>query len=82
MTKREEFIKQTESILHTRVGVIIGKTILKNNLSKLNKDVASISTDDAKILINNIEKSVSVFQTKDEAKLIKTELEKSLPMLA
>jgi hypothetical protein len=82
MTKQDEFIKQIQTVLRARNGAIVGASILKNNLAKLNKDVASITADDGKILIENIIKAVLLFGTTWEANLIKAELEKSLSLLS
>ncbi len=76
MSKGEEYIKQVETILSARIGKIIGDSILKNNLSKLNKDAASITKEDCKVLAGHIVKAVSLFETKDESKQIKADLEK------
>ncbi len=80
--KQDEFIKQIQTVLRARNGAIVGASILKNNLAKLNKDVASITTDDGKVLIENIIKAVLLFGTTWEANLIKAELEKSLSLLS
>ena len=82
MTKQEEFIKQIQTVLQTRNGIIMGTSILKNKLTKLNKDVASITKDDGKGLIESIARAVSLFGTEDEANLVKAELEKFLPLLS
>ena len=82
MTKQEEFIKQVQAVLQTRIGVIFGTSILKNNLPKLKKDVASITKADGKVLIELIVRAVSFFGTKDDANLVKAELEKCLPLLS
>ena len=79
--KQDEFIKQVKTVLQNRNGVIVGASILKNNLAKLNKDVVSITRDDGKVLIDNIVKAVLLFGTKEEANLIKAALEKYLPLL-
>jgi len=81
MTKQEEFVKQIENVLNARIGAIIAKSILKNNLAKLDKNIHSLKKDDGRILIENILKAISLFGTKDESGLIKAELEKSLNML-
>ncbi|MGE5173818.1 MAG: hypothetical protein ACM3MD_08315 [Betaproteobacteria bacterium] len=81
MNKGEEFIKQVETILNNRIGKIIAVSVLKNNLSKLNKNAASLTKEDGKVLAENIVKAVSLFETKDESKLIKADLEKLLAML-
>ena len=82
MTEKEEFIKRIQTVLQTRSGVILGTSILKNNFTKLNKDVASMTKDDGKVLIENIVRAVSLFGTKDETNLVRAELEKSLPLLS
>ncbi len=81
MSKQEEFIKQVEILLNTRIGKIIAGSVLNNNLSKLNKDAASLTREDGKVLAENIVKAVALFQTTDESKQIKADLEKLLTML-
>lgn len=82
MSKQEEFIQQIQAVLQTRNGIIIGTSILKNNLAKLNKDSSNMTKDDGKVLIENIVRAVSLFGTKNEAKLVKAELDKALPLLS
>lgn len=81
MSKQDDFLKQVGSILNARIGVIIASSILKNNLSKLNKNPASLTKDDGKIFVENIVKAVSLFETRDESKLVREDLEKLLQML-
>jgi hypothetical protein len=81
MSKQEDFIRQVEAVLHRKIGVIIADSILKNNLSKLNKSGDSLTKDDCKLLSNNIAASVALFVTKDETRQIKTELEGLLKVL-
>lgn len=81
MGKQEEFIKQVETILNIRIGKVMAGSVLKNNLSKLNKNSASLTREDGKVLVENIVKAVSLLGTKDESTLIKADLEKLLAML-
>ncbi len=82
MSKQDEFLKQVGTILNTRIGTIIASSILKNNLSKLNKSPSSMTKDDGKIFIENIVKAVSLFETRNESKEVKYELEKLLNLLS
>jgi hypothetical protein len=71
----EEFIKKAGSRLTSAVGALIAQSIMKNNLAKLKKDVGQLAEEDFKILIENITKSVALFETKDESKQLKADLE-------
>ncbi len=73
-----EFIKAVESRLTAAVGTIIAQSVMKNNLAKLNKDVQSLTADDRVLLIGNIVKAVSLFETKNESTVLKSELENLL----
>ncbi len=82
MGKQEDFVSQVEIVLNTRIGKIIAGSVLKNNLSKLNKNVASITKEDGIVLVNNIVKAVALFETKNESQQIKADLEKLLALLS
>ncbi len=81
MSKQDEFLKQVGTILNTRIGAIIASSVLKNNLSKLNKSPSSMTKEDGKIFVENVVKAVSLFETRDESKVVRAELEKLLNML-
>jgi hypothetical protein len=81
MSKQDEFLKQVATILNTRIGTIIASSVLKNNLSKLDKNPSSMTKEDGKIFVENIVKAVSLFETRDESKVVRAELEKLLNML-
>jgi hypothetical protein len=81
MGKQDEFIKQVQTVLQARCGTIAASSVIKNNLPKLMKEVGSITKEDGQVLIENITKAVSLFQTKDEVYQIKEALGKILPML-
>lgn len=72
--KQEDFLKKVEAILNTRIGNIAAGSILKNNLSKMNKAVASLDESDMQILIESIIESVRLFESNDESELIKEDL--------
>jgi hypothetical protein len=80
MIKQDEFFKQVETILKTRIGPIITGSVLKNNLSKINKNPASMTKEDLKIFAENIVKAISLFESRDESKVVRDELEKLLIM--
>jgi hypothetical protein len=71
-----EFVKQLEVVMGQSVGQIVGKALLNNQLTKLNKDRGALSADDCKILIQNIITSISLFVTKEEAARAQSELDK------
>ena len=56
------------------IGRIVGQSILKNQLTKLNKDSDALSADDCGILIRNIINAVSLFVTKEEVETVHSEL--------
>jgi len=76
MGKGIEFVTQLEDVMGQTVGQIVGKGLLKNQLTKLNKDRGALSADDCKILIQNIIQSISLFVTKEEASRAQSELDK------
>jgi hypothetical protein len=80
MIKQDEFLKQLETILKTRIGPIITGSVLKNNISKINKNPASMTKEDLKIFAENIVKAISLFESRDESKVVRDELEKLLIM--
>jgi len=77
----QEFIQKLTTVLNSKIGTIIGSSILKNNLVKLKKDVKSLTPEDCKILVANIVQAVSIFETAGESKLVQSELEKLLKEL-
>ena len=81
MGNQEEFLKKVEAALKLRIGAIIAGSILKNNLSKMNKTTASLTREDCQVLVDNIVKAVSLFEAKDESKLVQNDLESLLNTL-
>lgn len=79
--KQDEFLKKIEAALSMRIGNIIAGSILKSNLLKLNKAVESMNRNDMQILVENITKSVQVFASKDESKLINEDLKELVKRL-
>jgi hypothetical protein len=74
MTKGEEFIKKVEAILNLRIGAILTGSILKTNLSKLNKDTKSLTAEDCRVLVDDIVKAATIFVTPGESKLVHSAL--------
>ncbi len=74
MINHEEFIKKIENVLQTRMGTIVGSSILKNQLAKLNKEPRALLHEDCDTLLHNIIKSASVFQTEIELARTKSDL--------
>jgi hypothetical protein len=79
--KQEEFLKKVEALLIEKIGKIIAGSVLKNNLSKMNKPVPSMDKSDMQSLIENITKAVSLFESNNESKLINEELKDLLKIL-
>jgi hypothetical protein len=79
--KQEEFLKKVEASLIARIGTIVGSSVLKNNLSKINKIAANMNKDDMQVLIENITKAVQLFESKDESKLLNADLKQLLKTL-
>jgi hypothetical protein len=79
--KQEEFLKKVEALLIEKIGKIIAGSVLKNNLSKMNKPVPSMDKSDMQSLIENITKAVSLFESNNESKLINDELKDLLKIL-
>ncbi len=80
MRNEKEFISQIEGLIKGAIGDIIGRSILKNSASKLDKDIGSFTIGDCKTLAKNILKAVSVFATKEETGRIEAELESLINM--
>jgi hypothetical protein len=75
MGKRPDFIAQLEVIVGRFAGQIVCQSIIRNQLSKLNKDRAALAADDCKILTQNVLTAVSSFVTKEEARRLQTEMD-------
>ncbi len=76
--KPEEFVQHVSAILNARIGAVIAGSIMKNNLAKIKKDAQTLSPMDCRTLVENIVKSVAVFETKEETRQVQTDLEKLL----
>jgi hypothetical protein len=76
MGKRPDFVAQLEVVMGRFVGQIVCQSIIRNQLSKLNKDKAALTADDCKTLTQNILTAVSLFVTKEEAGRLQTEMDK------
>ncbi len=71
-----DFVAQLEVVMGKFVGQIVCQSIMRNQLSKFNKDKAALTADDCKILIQSVLKAVSLFVTKEEAGRLQSELDK------
>jgi hypothetical protein len=78
MGKGPDFIAQLEVIMGRFIGQIVCQSIIRNQLSKLNKDMADLTANDCKTLTQNILRAVSLFVTKEEAGRLQIELDKLL----
>jgi hypothetical protein len=75
MSKQGEFLKKVEAVLNTRIGPVLATSTLNFYISKLDKDIASLTAEDCKALTENLLKSASLFVTKEEARFIRSDLE-------
>ncbi len=76
MGKGNDFVAQLEVAIGKFVGKIVCKSIVKNQLSKLNKDTAALAATDCKTLIQNIQRAVALFVTKEEAATLQSEMDR------
>ncbi len=78
MRKGPDFVMQLEVVMGKLVGQIIGSTIVRDQLSKFNKDQAALTAEDCKTLTRNVQKAVSLFVTKKDNERVQRELNKLL----
>jgi hypothetical protein len=76
MGERPDFVAELEPVMGRFVGQIVCQSIIRNQLSKLNKDKAALTADDCKTLIQNILTAVSRFVTKEEEGRLHAEMDK------
>ncbi len=74
VSRGREFVVQAELVIRKLVGQLVAASILKNQLTKLRKDIDAISADDCNTLIQNIINALSLFVTKEEAYAAHSEL--------
>lgn len=60
----------------TFVGPIVCQSIIRNQLSRLNKDKSDLTADDCNTLTQNILRAVSLFVTKEETARLQAEINK------
>ena len=75
MSKQAEFVKKVEVVLNARIGPVLATSTLNYYISKLDKDMARLTAEDCRALAENLLSSASLFVTKEEAKLIRFDLE-------
>jgi hypothetical protein len=75
MSKQGDFLKKVENVLNTRIGPVLATSTLNFYLSKLDKDMESLTVEDCRALAENLLKSASLFVTKEEARFIRSDLE-------
>ncbi len=78
MSKGPDFVIQLEVVIGRLLGLIVGRTIITDQLSKFNKDQTALTAEDCKVLTQNVRKAVSLFATKEEGERIQRELNKLL----
>jgi hypothetical protein len=76
MGKGPDFVAQLEVVVGSFVGQIACQSIIRNQLSKLNKDKADLTANDCKTLTQNVLMAVSLFVTKEEAGRLQAEMDK------
>jgi hypothetical protein len=55
-----------EGLMEKTIGRLVGQSILKNQLRKINKERDALSADDCNTLVQHIVNALSVFITKQE----------------
>ncbi len=70
-----ELVAQIEAVTGKFVGQIVCQSIMRNQLSKLNKDKTALTSEDCKTLAQNIQRAVSLFVTKEEAGRLQSEMD-------
>jgi hypothetical protein len=75
-SKGTAFVEQLEVVMGKFVGRIVCQSIVKNQLSKLNKDKAALAAGDCKTLTQNIQRAVSLFVTREEAGRLQSEMDR------
>jgi hypothetical protein len=76
MGKGPVFVAQLEALMGRFMGQIVCQSIIRNQLSKINKDKPALTAEDCKTLNQNILKAVSRFVTKEEARRLQSEIDK------
>ncbi len=76
MGKGAEFVAQLEVVMGKFLGRLVCQSIIRNQLSRLNRDKAVLTANDCKTLTKNILTAVSLFVTKEEAERLQTEMDK------
>ncbi len=76
MGKGSDFVAQLEVVMGKFVGRIVCQSIVKNQLSKINKDTATLAANDCKALTQNVQRAVSLFVTKEEAGRLQSEIDR------
>jgi hypothetical protein len=69
-----DFLKQVELLMERSIGRLVGQSILKNQLKKLNKHPDLLSASDCDVLVQHITNALSIFVTKQETESASSEL--------
>lgn len=71
-----QFISQIELVMVRTVGQIVGKSLVQNQLKKLQKERDALSAEDCVIVGKNVVNALSLFVTKQEAETAKAAVDK------
>jgi hypothetical protein len=69
-----EFISQVEHLMDRTIGRLVGRSIVKNQLKKLQKDPFIFTADDGSTFIQHTVTALSIFVTQQEVNAAQTEL--------
>jgi hypothetical protein len=72
----KEFITELEATIAKAVGRLVGHSVVNNHFTKLKKDRDALSSNDCKVLTENVINAVSLFVTKEEAGIVQVELDR------
>jgi hypothetical protein len=76
LSRGQDFVTQVEGLMEKTIGRLVGQSILKNQLKKLNKERDALSADDCNTLVQHIVGALSVFVTKQEVETASYQLER------
>lgn len=73
-TPAQAFIAQVEALMTKTVGQIVGRSLVSNQLKKLQKDAGSLTAADCNAVSQNIVTALALFAGAREVELAKVQL--------
>jgi hypothetical protein len=74
-TPGTQFISQVELVIEKTVGRIVGRSIVQNQLKKLQKPSDALSPADCSLVSTHVVTALSLFVTKQEMEAAKLQLD-------